>query len=149
MTFDYDTFCDTRNDVYGDSKSSRGFIMFFGRNTLVVVNHIKCLFKKYVFLEREPFFGPSAEVMGFAEQDKIEGWIGGTTVTTIFYLLSKALSGKQAEKHIRKLLKIFHVSSINRVVLEKALENHFKDYEEGVLYQSAIHANPDGHYYKK
>ena len=94
-----------------------------------------------VFLEREPFFGPSAQVVGLAEQSKIEGWIGATTVTTIFYLLAKELSNKQAEKNIRKLLKILHVSSINRVVLEDALDSNFKDYEDGVLYQSAVHAN--------
>ncbi|HYX10269.1 MAG TPA: PIN domain-containing protein, partial [Bacteroidales bacterium] len=66
-----------------------------------------------------------------------------TTVTTIFYLLSKALTSKQAEENIRKLLKIFQVSSITRVVLEDALDSQFKDYEDGVLYQSGVHANLD------
>ncbi len=94
-----------------------------------------------VFLERKPFFGPSVQVVGLAEKGKIEGWIGATTVTTIFYLLSKAMTGKQAEKNIRKLLKIFNVSGINRVVLEDALDSHFTDFEDGVLYQSAVHAN--------
>jgi len=96
-----------------------------------------------VFLERKSFFGSSAQVVGLVEQGKIDGWIGATTVTTIFYLLSKALTRKQAEENIKKLLKIFHVSSITRVVLEEALDSQFKDYEDGVLYQSAIHANLD------
>ena len=93
-----------------------------------------------VFLERPPFFETSSQVMGLAEQGKIDGWICGTTVTAIFYLLAKALSRAKAEKNIRKLLKIFHVSNINRVVLEDALTNDFKNYEDGVLYQSAVHA---------
>jgi len=96
-----------------------------------------------IFLKRKSFFGPSAQVVGLAEQGKIDGWIGATTVTTIFYLISKALTSKQAEENIRKLLKIFHVSSITRVVLEDALDSQFKDYEVGVLYQSAVHANLD------
>lgn len=94
-----------------------------------------------VFLERDPFFETSSQIVGLVEQGEIEGWICGTTVTTIFYLLAKALSRVQAENNIRKLLKIFHVSNINRVVLEDALTSGFKDYEDGVLYQSAVHAN--------
>lgn len=93
-----------------------------------------------VLLERHPFFETSSQIVGLAEQGKIDGWICGTTVTTIFYLLAKPLSRAKAEKNIRKLLKIFHVSNINRVVLEDALTGGFKDYEDGVLYQSAVHA---------
>lgn len=94
-----------------------------------------------VFLERTPFFEASSQIVGLAEQGKIDGWICGTTVTTIFYLLAKALSREKAKKNVKKLLKIFHISNINRVVLEEALDSDFKDYEDGVLYQSAVHAN--------
>ncbi|MEX0660520.1 MAG: PIN domain-containing protein [Balneolaceae bacterium] len=94
-----------------------------------------------VFLKREPFFEASAQAIGLAEKGEIEGWICGTTVTTIFYLLSRELSAKKANKHVREILKIFNVSNINRVVLEDALDSNFKDYEDAVLYQSAVHAN--------
>lgn len=94
-----------------------------------------------VFLERTPFFEASSQIVGLAEQGKIDGWICGTTITTIFYLLAKALSLEKAKKNVKKLLKIFHISNINRVVLEEALDSDFKDYEDGVLYQSAAHAN--------
>lgn len=82
--------------------------------------------------------------MGLAEQNRIEGWVGGTTVTTIHYLLEKALSRSEAQTHLKNLLKIFHVSSVNRVVLEEALISGFRDYEDAVLYQSAIHTNLEG-----
>jgi predicted nucleic acid-binding protein len=94
-----------------------------------------------VFLERKPFFEASAQTVGLAEKAEIEGWICGTTVTTIFYLLTKNLSREKAVQHVTGILKIFNVSTINRLVLEDALESNFKDYEDGVLYQSAIHAN--------
>jgi predicted nucleic acid-binding protein len=93
-----------------------------------------------VFLEREPFFETSAQVIGLAEKGEIEGWICGTTVTTIFFLLAKHLTPLKAQHHVRGILKIFNVSVINRVVLEDALESNFNDYEDGVLYHSAIHA---------
>jgi len=94
-----------------------------------------------VFLEREPFFKASAQTIGLAEKGKIEGWVCGTTVTTIFYLLAKKLTANKATQYVRKMLKIFNVSNINRVVLENALDSNFKDFEDSVLYQSAIHTN--------
>jgi predicted nucleic acid-binding protein len=78
-----------------------------------------------VFLERDPFFDASSQVVAFAEQGKLEGWICGTTVTTIHYLLAKALSRKKAEKNIKELLKIFHLSNVTRVVLEKCISKWF------------------------
>jgi hypothetical protein len=56
-------------------------------------------------------------------------------------MLAKALMRKEAEEHLHELLKIFHVSSVNRAVLENALTGSFKDYEDGVIYHSALHAN--------
>jgi len=94
-----------------------------------------------VFLEREPCFKASAQTIGLAEKGKIEGWVCDTTVTTIFYLLAKKLTAKKATRYVRKMLKIFNVSNINRVVLENALDSNFKDFEDSVLYQSAIHTN--------
>lgn len=67
-----------------------------------------------LFLERDPFFEASSQVVGLAEQGEIDGWISGITVTIIFYLLSKALSRKKARTNIEKLFKIFHISNINR-----------------------------------
>ena len=94
-----------------------------------------------VFLEREPFFETSAQVTGLAEKGEIEGWICGTTVTTIFFLLAKHLTPQKAQQHLRGILKMFHVTIINRLVLEDALDSNFNDYEDGVLYHSAFQSN--------
>tara|TARA_R110002124_G_scaffold280490_2_gene453787 strand:- start:26738 stop:27157 length:420 start_codon:yes stop_codon:yes gene_type:complete len=96
-----------------------------------------------VFLIRNPFFITSSQAMGFAEQGKIEGWIGATTVTTIFYLLEKKSSSQISARQVKKLLQIFNVANIHRAVLEDALESGFKDFEDAVLYQVAIHNKLD------
>lgn len=97
-----------------------------------------------VFLEREPFYDASFATLSIAEQDIIEGWICGITVTTIYYLLQKGLSKNSADKHLKNLLKIFHVAPINRAVLEDAIDPKFTDYEDSVLHQAAIHSGIDG-----
>jgi len=96
-----------------------------------------------VFLERQPYFKDSALCVAMAENRKIEGWLCSTTVTTIHYLLSKNLSEDEAITHIRKVLKIFHVSGVNRSVLENALESGIGDYEDAVIHQSAVQSNLD------
>lgn len=97
-----------------------------------------------VFLERQPFFEASFACLGIAEQDVIEGWLSSTTVTTLYYLIQKGLSRNSADKHVKDLLKIFHIAPVNRVVLEDAIGGKFDDYEDSVLHQAAKHSGLDG-----
>lgn len=97
-----------------------------------------------VFLERHPFFEHSASLVDLAEKRVITGWLGATTVATIYYLLSRELSEKKAEIITQSLFKIFNVCSVNRTVLETAFEIDFPDYEDAVLHQSAFHSNLEG-----
>src|SRR5690625_5268415 len=94
-----------------------------------------------VLLERKLFFKASSQILGYAELNKIDGWICRTTVTTKHYLMAKALTRQKTEEHLRSLFKIFHISTINRIVLEDALADNFKDYEDAVIYHSAVLAN--------
>lgn len=97
-----------------------------------------------VFLEREPFYDASFTTLSIAEQNIIEGWISGTTVTSLYYLIQKGLSKKLADKHVKNLLKIFHIAPVNRAVLEDAIGGKFTDYEDSVLHQAAMHSGIDG-----
>ncbi len=97
-----------------------------------------------VLLERAPHYRYSVACMASVEDGKIEGWICSTTVTTIAYLLRKELSAKTANKHIESLLALFNVSTANKQVLSDALHNGFSDYEDSVLYQSAVTSSLDG-----
>ena len=58
-----------------------------------------------------------------------------------FFLLAKHLTPQKAQQHLRGILKMFHVTIINRLVLEDALDSNFNDYEDGVLYHSAFQSN--------
>lgn len=96
-----------------------------------------------VFLERKPFVDASSRITGYAEQGVLEGWICATTVTTIHYLLTKSLTSKKAKYYLKELLKIFHVTSVTKTVLENALDSDFGDFEDSVLHQSALHSGLD------
>ncbi|MFU8862025.1 MAG: PIN domain-containing protein [Cyclonatronaceae bacterium] len=97
-----------------------------------------------VLIERVPHHRYSVACMAGIEEGKTEGWVCSTTVTTIAYLLRKELSAQTAIKHIESLLTLFNVSIVNKQVLFDALRNGFSDYEDSVLYQSAVTSNLDG-----
>lgn len=97
-----------------------------------------------VFIERHPFFENSVHLLDLAEKRILNGWLGATTVTTLYYLLQKELNKKRADQITKSLFKIFNVCPINRTVLETAFETGFKDYEDAVLFQSAYHSSLDG-----
>ncbi len=53
------------------------------------------------------------------------------------YLLNSALPRNKAKEMISKLLALFEIAPVNRVVLEGALRSQMKDYEDAVLAEAA------------
>ena len=94
-----------------------------------------------VLLDRQPFSDSAATLFSWAEEDIITGILGATTVTTIFYLATKVVGREQAEEAIAKLLSIFTIAPVNRLVLEAAVHSSFTDFEDAVLYQAACHVS--------
>ncbi len=93
-----------------------------------------------VLLERKPFFQTAQTLFSWVEEGILTGFLGATTITTVFYLSNKAIGNKNAHGAISKLLALFSVAPVNRSVLENALTSEFADFEDAVLYQSAAHA---------
>ncbi len=89
-----------------------------------------------VLLNREPFVKLSANLVSAVENKKIEGFLCATTITTLDYLISKAINRSKARAEMRKLLSIFNISEVNLKVLELSLNSEFKDFEDAVQYYS-------------
>jgi len=90
-----------------------------------------------VLLERKPFVESAVEVFGLVERSRIEAFLGATTITTIHYLLTKALSSEDTRQTLGKLLSLFEVAVVNRPVLERALASNIRDFEDAVLDEAA------------
>jgi predicted nucleic acid-binding protein len=89
-----------------------------------------------VLLERKPFAGPAAEIFALAEQSEIDATLCATTITTVDYLLNQSLPEKDARQALWKLLGLFEVASVNRLVIERALRSRIRDFEDAVLDES-------------
>ena len=92
-----------------------------------------------LLLERQPFVNDAQLLFEKVESGQLNGFLGATTVTTLDYLLSKSLSMRDAKVVIKKLLSLFDVAPVNRLVLEDALESGFSDFEDAVLHAAAMH----------
>ncbi len=93
-----------------------------------------------LLLDHQPFVEHAQLLFDKVESNQLQGYLGATTVTTLDYLLSKTLSAKDATQIIKKLLTLFDVAAVNRLVLENALDSGFPDFEDAVLHSAAIHS---------
>ena len=93
-----------------------------------------------VLLDREPFSNDAALLLSKVEQSEIIGFICATTVTTIYYIVNKALGSQAASHHIQSLLSLFVIAPVNRMVLENAVASKFEDFEDAVLHEAACPA---------
>ena len=96
-----------------------------------------------VLLAREPFAADAARLLSAMDRGRIEGLLCATTVTTIFYVASKAVGARKAYEQVRELLTLCRAAPVNHDILEKALALDFADFEDAVLHEAARAAGAD------
>ncbi len=97
-----------------------------------------------LLLDRTPHAVNAAQIFSLIERNVITGCLGATTLTTVRYLATKAVGEQKARREIRKLLRLFEVTPVNRAVLEAALAAEgFRDFEDAVLHEAAHQADAD------
>ncbi len=90
-----------------------------------------------LLLDRKPWSTTATKLFSRVEAGTLEGYLGATTVTTIYYLSAKAVGAKAARQETRKLLALCAVAPVNRPVLEAAFELGLADFEDAVLHEAA------------
>lgn len=96
-----------------------------------------------VLMAREPHLEQALAVFAAIESGRVRGVLGATSVTTVFFLAAKAVGAKAARHHVRALLELFDVASVDRAVLVRALDAGCADFEDGVLHEAAGAARVD------
>jgi predicted nucleic acid-binding protein len=96
-----------------------------------------------VLMDRLPYSDAGVELFSKVEDGTIIGYLCGTTITTVHYLVSKSIGAARAQAEIKKLLTLFEVASVNRHVLESALAVDFNVFEDAVIYEAACSVGAD------
>ena len=93
-----------------------------------------------VLLKREPCLADSASALDAVGQGQVEGYIAGHAVTTLFYLLRRELGVTKSRQVLAGLLTKMRVAPVTDAGIRQALNNSFKDFEDGVTYAAAQEA---------
>ena len=105
------------------------------------------LFDTHIILDvlqnRQPHAQAATQLVARVERKQIGGYVCATTITTIFYLASKAIGADTAKKQIKLMLELFDVAQVDKSVLLAAIQADFGDFEDAVLYKAAQYANID------
>ncbi len=85
----------------------------------------------------------SARLMSRVERGELVGYLCDTTVLALHQAAKRRIGAEAAGRELRKLLLLFDIVPVNRVVLESALMNKALDFEDAVLYEAARHSGAE------
>ena len=97
-----------------------------------------------VLLARSPHADAAVRILAAVEAGVVTGVIGATSVTTVFYLATKAVGVRRAKGHVRTILSLFEIAPVTEAVLARALELGFADFEDAVIHEAARAARCTG-----
>lgn len=97
-----------------------------------------------VLLKRLPYAPTAVQLFAAVERRLFTGFVAATTITTLFCLAEKAVGAAAARHEIRRLLTLFTVAPVDRVVLDGALQRAFSDYEDAVIHEAACQVGAEG-----
>ena len=76
--------------------------------------------------------------MALAEAGQIEGWVAAHSLTTLFYPYVKHRSAEEPRVRLGELLSISPVAAVDQVVIERALNLPYRDFEDAVQMICAV-----------
>lgn len=93
-----------------------------------------------VVLERYPFSEAAEQVFDTAKRRSVQLFLSATTVTDLFYIVSKGKGKSYAFAMIEDLLKFVDVAAVDKAVIIDALRSGFSDFEDAVQTEAAKQA---------
>ena len=96
-----------------------------------------------VLANREPFADDAALILSAIERGRPSGFVAAHTVTTLFFLLNRAVGGRKARKAVADLLKLLQVVAVDHDRLLQALAMNWNDFEDAVQASCAAKAEVD------
>lgn len=93
---------------------------------------------------REPFYEEAANLFSLADKKIIELSISSLTIANTSYTLLRQTNSTSAKEILRKLRLIINILPLDDKIIGIALnDNSFDDFEDGLLYFTAIENNQD------
>lgn len=94
-------------------------------------------------LDRQPHGAAAIELVAAIERKQVTGVLGATTVTTLHYLLGRAVGRDRADWAVRRFLVLCEVAPVDGAVLLQAAASGAPDFEDAVLLESGLRVGVD------
>jgi len=96
-----------------------------------------------VFLKRDTFSEASGAAISKAEKKHADGFVSASSITTIYYWAKKIKDRAAADAAIQMVVEIMRVTTVDSAIIHNAIKSDYADFEDEVIYQSAIAAGVD------
>ena len=93
--------------------------------------------------KRTPFFDSIAKIATLAEQEKFILVVSALSYSTANYVLEKYESHDVVMSNLRKFKIVSTISNLNELVVGKALNSDFEDFEDALQYFCALQLKCD------
>jgi len=90
------------------------------------------------FFDRKPYSDYSTIIINLCEQGQLDGFVTPVIISNTYYLLHRTAKHERVIEKLKQLLTITQVLQMDRLVIEKALNSEFKDFEDALQNFSAI-----------
>jgi predicted nucleic acid-binding protein len=94
-------------------------------------------------LVRQPFYDLADRIFARIEQKQIIGYVSASTVSDLYYIIRKPRGKEWTLKFLQQLSDLCQIATINSETVKKALDNHYKDFEDDLQYYVAVYNNLD------
>jgi len=90
------------------------------------------------FFDRKPHSDYSTIILNLCNQKKLDGFITPVIISNTYYLLRRTAKHEKVIEKLKQLLTFMHVLQMDKLVIEKALNSEFKDFEDALQNFAAI-----------
>ena len=90
-----------------------------------------------IALKRELFFKDASNLFAKIDNQIFEGYISASSITDIYYIVSKQLNKKIAHEFLLNLIQVLELAGVDREIVEQALASQLSDFEDAIQVFSA------------
>ncbi len=90
------------------------------------------------FFDKKPHSDYSTIIIDLCARKQLIGFITPVIISNIYYLLRRTAKHEKVIEKIKQLLSITQILQMDRLVIERALNSEFKDFEDALQNFSAV-----------
>jgi len=93
------------------------------------------------FFDRKPFSDDAAKLLTLCERSVVSGFVTPVILSNLYYLLRRTAKHEKVIEHLKMLVGIIDIATINKATIMQALNSEFKDFEDALQNFSAQYDN--------